>query len=219
MQHPWMPLYIPDFLSDTMHLSAAETGAYLCLIMDYWLHDGLPDDDHKLAQIARVPVRSWRTMRPTIEAFFRPTWRHKRIDAELAKMVRISTKRQEAASKAGTVSAIKRATGTSTPRTRNVHATSTQRAPDVNVTHTQRAPDVHHLTQEDITSTFVGAARASQNQQNPPENEPNEAKQSAPAAVAAPQGLAEKAREAVQKSTGIGSGELVATMQAKGWVP
>jgi uncharacterized protein YdaU (DUF1376 family) len=207
MHHPWMPLYIPDFLSDTMHLSAAETGAYLCLIMDYWLHDGLPDDDHKLAQIARVPVRSWRTMRPTIEAFFRPTWRHKRIDAELAKMVRISTRRKEAASKAGTVSSIKRANGTSTSRTRDVHATSTS-----------RAPDVHHLNKESITSTSVGTARASQNQQNPPENEANQPKQPASSVVAAPQGLAEKAREALAKNTGIGSGELVATMQAKGWV-
>jgi uncharacterized protein YdaU (DUF1376 family) len=207
MQHPWMPLYIPDFLSDTMHLSAAETGAYLCLIMDYWLHDGLPDDDHKLAQIARVPVRSWRTMRPTIEAFFRPTWRHKRIDAELAKMVRISTRRKEAASKAGTISSIKRVNGTSTLRTR-----------DVNVTYTPRAPDVHHLNKESITSTFVGTARASQNHQNPPENEANQAKQPAPVPVAAPQGLAEQAREALAKNTGIASGELVEIIQKK-WAP
>jgi uncharacterized protein YdaU (DUF1376 family) len=209
MKHPWMPLYIPDFLSDTMHLSAAETGAYLCLIMDYWLHDGLPDDDHKLAQIARVPVRSWRTMRPTIEAFFKPSWRHKRIDAELAKMVRISTRRKEAASKAGTVSSIKRANGTSTLRTR-----------DVNVTYTPRARHVHHLTQEDITTTVSGAARANPNEPNPPENEPNQAKQPAANPVATPAGFAKEARDAVQKSSGqIGSGELVATMQAKGWVP
>jgi len=77
-----MPLYVPDFLADTGRLSAAETGAYLCLIMDYWMHDGLPDDDAKLAQIARLPLKSWRQMRPTIEAYFQDGWRHKRIDAE-----------------------------------------------------------------------------------------------------------------------------------------
>jgi len=204
-----MPLYIPDFLSDTMHLSAAETGAYLCLIMDYWLHDGLPDDDHKLAQIARVSVRSWRNMRPTIEAFFRPSWRHKRIDAELAKMVRISTRRKEAASKAGTISSIKRANGTSTSRAR-----------DVNATYTPRARHVHHLNKESITSTSVGAARASPDEPNPPENEPNQAKPPVPVAVAAPQGFAKEAKEAVQKSGNqIGSGELSAVLQAKGWVP
>ena len=59
MKRSWMLFfYIPDFLADTMHLSASETGAYLCLIMDYWLHDGLPDDDHKLAAIARLPLRA-----------------------------------------------------------------------------------------------------------------------------------------------------------------
>ena len=108
MRRNWMPLYIPDFLADTMHLSAAETGAYLLLIMDYWLHDGLPDDDAKLAQIARVPIRSWRRMRPTIEAFFRPGWRHKRIDAELLKMIGMTERRRAAGSKGGTVSSIMR---------------------------------------------------------------------------------------------------------------
>jgi len=197
MRRNWMPLYIPDFLADTMHLSTVETGAYLCLIMDYWLHDGLPDDDHKLASITRLPVKSWRQMRPTIEAFFRPGWRHKRVDIELAKMVRISTKRQEAASKAGTVSAIKRANATSTSRVRNVHTTLTS-----------RAPDVHHSTQESlITSTFVGTAR---------EGLPREPVETSNKTL--PQDFAERAREALQREPGLGSGELVATMQAKGWV-
>jgi uncharacterized protein YdaU (DUF1376 family) len=153
MRRNWMPLYIPDFLADTMQLTAAETGAYLCLIMDYWLHDGLPDDDRKLAQIARLPLKAWLAMRSTIAAFFHDGWRHKRIDAELAKMVGTSIRRQEAASKAGTVSAIKRANGTSTQRARDVHTTSTP-----------RARSVHHTTQEDLTSSsFTEAARASEN--------------------------------------------------------
>lgn len=36
--------------------------------------------------------------------------------------------------------------------------------------------------------------------------------------VATPAGFAEQAREALAKNTGIGSGELTAVLQAKGWV-
>lgn len=210
MRRNWMPLYIPDFLADTAHLSAAETGAYLCLIMDYWLHDGLPDDDHKLAQIARLPIKSWRQMRPTIEAFFRPGWRHKRIDAELMKMIGMTERRRAAGSKGGTVSSIMRSNAGS-KRQANVQQTAKQTAK-------QNEANVHHSTQEDLTTTFSGTARASENSTNSPENEPNRAKPRASIAVAAPAGFAEQAREALAKSTGIGSGELTAVIQAKGWV-
>jgi hypothetical protein len=67
-----------------------------------------------------------------------------------------------------------------------------------------RAP----LPKERLTSSFTGAAREDAVQQIAAANP-----------VATPADFAEKAREAVQKNTGIGSGELVATMQAKGWVP
>jgi hypothetical protein len=158
-------------------------------------------------------------MRPTIEAFFRPGWRHKRIDLELAKMVGTSIKRKEAASKAGTVSSIKRANGTSTSRARNVHAASTERARDVNAAYTPRAPDVHHSTQERLTTTSRDTARATPNQPNPPETEPNEPKSQAANPVATPQGFAMEARKAVQNASGsIGSGALFATNVARGWV-
>jgi uncharacterized protein YdaU (DUF1376 family) len=155
MRRNWMPLYIPDFIADTTRLSAAETGAYLCLIMDYWMHDGLPDDDEKLAAIARLPLKSWRQMRPTIQVFFRDGWRHKRIDAELAKMVGTSIRRKEAASKAGTISAIKRANGTYTQRARHVDAA-----------YTPRAPSVHHTTQERILTTTPSSAAREENPTN-----------------------------------------------------
>jgi hypothetical protein len=62
---------------------------------------------------------------------------------------------------------------------------------------------------KEITNTFSGAAREDAVQQTAAAN---------PAAT--PAGFAKEAREAVQKTAGsIGSGELVATMQAKGWVP
>jgi uncharacterized protein YdaU (DUF1376 family) len=148
MRRNWMPLYIPDFLADTVHLSAAETGAYLCLIMDYWLHDGLPDDDHKLAAIARLPLRSWRQMRPTIQAFFHDGWLHNRIDAELGKMIISAHRRQAAGSKGGTVSSIRRSNASS-----NASSKATSNASS------NRAAIVQHSTQERILNTFSDAAR------------------------------------------------------------
>ena len=110
MRRDWMPLYIRDFLADTMHLSNAETGAYMRLIMDYWLHDGLPDDDTKLAKIARVSPSQWRSIGPILEAFFLPGWKHKKIDHLIANLIEQTIKKRAAASKAGQVSAYRRAT-------------------------------------------------------------------------------------------------------------
>jgi uncharacterized protein YdaU (DUF1376 family) len=156
MRRNWMPLYIPDFLADTVHLSAAETGAYLCLIMDYWLHDGLPDDDHKLAAIARLPIKSWRQMRPTIEAFFGLGWRHKRIDFELSKMVGITERRRAAGSKGGTASTIARWNGSSKRQANgqaNVQQTAKQNPSGAQA-------KVNHTTQvSNITTTTSEAAR------------------------------------------------------------
>ena len=160
MRRNWMPLYIPDFLADTMHLSAAETGAYLCLIMDYWMHDGLPDDDQKLASIARLPIKSWRQMRPTIEAFFREGWRHKRIDAEIQKMIGMTERRRAAGSKGGTTASIKRSNASSKSQA-NEQQTAKQTPQQ---TAKQNEANVQHTTQESkITSTYVGTARASKN--------------------------------------------------------
>lgn len=68
-------------------------------------------------------------------------------------------------------------------------------------------------------TTFSGTARASENPAKSPEIEPNQPKSQAANPVATQQGFAKEAREAIAKTAGsLGSGELVATMQAKGWV-
>lgn len=93
MKRPWMPLYIADYLRKTTHLGALESGAYLHLIMDYWQNDGLPDDDKKLARIAKMTDREWKAARSTLQAFFHDEWRHTKIDEEIARAVDVSSKR------------------------------------------------------------------------------------------------------------------------------
>jgi uncharacterized protein YdaU (DUF1376 family) len=85
-----MPLYVGDYLADTAHLRTIEHGAYLLLIMHYWRTGGLPDDDGSLARIARMRLTEWHRVRPVIEAFFQPGWKHKRIELEFSNAFRIS---------------------------------------------------------------------------------------------------------------------------------
>jgi uncharacterized protein YdaU (DUF1376 family) len=92
-----MPLYVADYRADTAHLSAAQHGAYLLLIMHYWQMGRLPDDEKTLARIACMTPAEWRRNRSAIEAFFEPGWRHGRIEEELDKSAKISSDRRAAA--------------------------------------------------------------------------------------------------------------------------
>jgi len=84
----WMPLYIGDYLADTTHLTYAEHGAYLLLIMVYWRSGKpLPDDDVLLARYCRANRWQWKTLRPVLEPFFQVrdgAWSHVRVTRELA---------------------------------------------------------------------------------------------------------------------------------------
>lgn len=94
---PWMPLYVADYRADTAHLGAAEHGAYLLLIMHYWQTGSLPIEDTPLARIACMSAAEWRKAKITVSKFFTSEWRHKRIDAELARAAEISSKRSASA--------------------------------------------------------------------------------------------------------------------------
>ena len=97
----WMPLYVRDYLADTGRLTTEQHGAYLLLIMDYWISGPPPDDDEQLASVTRLDAKSWRRIRPRIEGFFQMVdgrWRHKRIDDEIANATRnIEAKREAGA--------------------------------------------------------------------------------------------------------------------------
>lgn len=92
----WLPLYVGDYLADTQHLSTAEHGAYLLLLMHGWRHGSIPDDDAALARIVGLRLDHWRKMSAAIRAFHQPDGNgglvQKRLEAERAK----SAKRSEA---------------------------------------------------------------------------------------------------------------------------
>src|SRR5690606_353713 len=94
---PWMPLDIDDYLADTQHLSAAEHGAYMLLIMRYWKDGGLPADERMVQRYSKLTTEQWAESRDVLAAFFEDGWKHRRIDAELARAAEIIGKRKAAA--------------------------------------------------------------------------------------------------------------------------
>jgi len=108
MNRPWMSLYVGDYLGDTGHLTTTQHGAYLLLMMHYWRKGELPGDDRQLCKIAKLPLKTWNEYRATLLDFFHDGWKHKRIDAELERMMRVSAKRAIAGQKGGIGSALAR---------------------------------------------------------------------------------------------------------------
>jgi uncharacterized protein YdaU (DUF1376 family) len=95
----WMPLYVTDYQRDTARLTVEEHGAYLLLIMDYWLNGPPPDDDRALMTLTKMTRQRWRHARKILAPFFCThdgVWRHKRIDLELDRAHKIIEQRQAA---------------------------------------------------------------------------------------------------------------------------
>ncbi len=69
---PAMPLFVDAFMADTMHLTEAEVGVYMRLLMCMWRSEGkLPNDDDRLARFAQVAKAKWvKKFRPVLEVFF-----------------------------------------------------------------------------------------------------------------------------------------------------
>jgi molybdenum-dependent DNA-binding transcriptional regulator ModE len=77
--------------------------------MHYWQHDGLLSDDARLAAITGLPVARWRRSREPVQAKFADGWKHKRIEAEIAKVDRAFMQRRLAGRNGGIKSGIARA--------------------------------------------------------------------------------------------------------------
>lgn len=99
MSKAWMPLYIGDYLRDTMHLTTEEHGAYLLLIFAAWERgNSLREPD--LAAIVRLPPKRWAAMRDKLAALFDVAdacWTHRRVQRELDAAEGKSRKARESA--------------------------------------------------------------------------------------------------------------------------
>jgi len=87
VRRAWMPLYCGDLIADTQDLSTLQFGAYLKLIIHYWVHGGLTGDVCQLCNISGLSPQEWRWHHAAIKAkfymVFDDAWFHKRIEVEL----------------------------------------------------------------------------------------------------------------------------------------
>lgn len=136
----WFPFYAGDYAGDTLHLTTVEHGAYLLLLIHEWRTGPLPDDDARLATVARMLPTEWQQIAPTIRAFF--TLRDGRlVQPRLERERNRAGNKVEQRRKAGLASAAARAgkkTGASKP---NGEATDVQRP--LEQTLGQPQPDPH----------------------------------------------------------------------------
>jgi uncharacterized protein YdaU (DUF1376 family) len=105
-EFPALPLWSDAYLADTRHLTQAEHGAYLLLLLTAWRTPdcALPDDDKLLARYACCDKRAWARQKPVIMAFWRLAdgkWTQKRLSEERAYVADLSSKRAEAGGKGG----------------------------------------------------------------------------------------------------------------------
>lgn len=84
----WMPLKIEPWTKKTARLSLAERGAYMDLLLAYWVGGPLPaDDEDTLKRMARCTDKEWKQVRVKVLSFFTrdgDVLRQGRADEELA---------------------------------------------------------------------------------------------------------------------------------------
>ncbi len=99
----WMPLYVADYLGDTMHLSTEQHGAYFLLLMAAWKNGGsLSNDALQLRSITRLDAKKWQEHSPILAKFFYVApylWTHNRVREELNKAKTNSDKRSKSGAK------------------------------------------------------------------------------------------------------------------------
>jgi uncharacterized protein YdaU (DUF1376 family) len=84
-QFPALPLFTDAYMADTRHLTAAQHGAYLLLLMTAWRMPDckLPDDDKFLARCVAMDLRSWKANRDIVMSFWKRDSEQKWYQARL----------------------------------------------------------------------------------------------------------------------------------------
>lgn len=132
-EFPVLPIFTDAYLADTRHLTAAEHGAYLLLLISAWrMTDcSLPDDDQLMSRCAAMDVRTWRQHKSTVMQFWKlgddQKWRQARLTDERKSAVEQRRKNADA----GKSSSLKRKERHSTKAQPNVNVTSTPLNPSL----------------------------------------------------------------------------------------
>lgn len=103
MSRPWFPFYVGDYTRDTARLTTEAHGAYLLLMLDYWVNGAPPDDDETLSTITKLPLTTWKKRRPVLAKFFRVeggVWFHGRIEKEREKAATVGASNSDKAREA-----------------------------------------------------------------------------------------------------------------------
>lgn len=98
------PFHLGDYISATAHLSILEDGVYRRLLDSYYLREGpLPADMRQVFRLVRAQSDQEReAVKVVLEEFFELAddgWRHRRCDAELARMKDKREKASQSANK------------------------------------------------------------------------------------------------------------------------
>lgn len=86
----WMPLYVSDYLSDTLCLTIEEHGIYFILMLHYWKRGKLTDNMEKLRLLTKLPVEKLPVLEGVLDEYFEHNatdciYTNKRLEAELEK--------------------------------------------------------------------------------------------------------------------------------------
>ncbi len=145
---PALMLWTDALIADTYHLSPAEFGAYVRLLMVAWRRPGcnLPDDAAFLAKSAGASPRHWITLGPVVMAFWNKgedgLLRQKRLSGEHT----YATAKRNQRSQAGTASALKR------KQTRSTDVEPPLVRPYQHPTHNKKEEDIEPPREEELPS-------------------------------------------------------------------
>ena len=111
-EYPALPLFTDAFIADTIHLDAAETGAYMMLLMSAWRTSEcrLPDDDKILARFARCSPRQWTKIKDTVLKFWtlkNGYWEQKRLSQTRVYVTKNVNQKRKAGAQGGKANALK----------------------------------------------------------------------------------------------------------------
>ena len=92
----WIPIYVGDYLSDTMDLTTEEHGIYFLLLLQYWKKGILTSDISKLQIITKTSQKNKQQLTNILDNYFKlekDKYVNKRIEIEIQKA---KTKREVA---------------------------------------------------------------------------------------------------------------------------